>query len=265
MQSPFPGLDPYLEAFWSNVHTSMMTYIRDQMQTQLPPGLWTRVEESVTVDSPDGGEARVSYPDVHVTDEQPWSPVWKQEAAGGTAVMEPLVIKDEPLTSRHLEIIDTRSGGRVVTALEILSPGNKMGLHKREQYRLKQAGFLAAGANLVEIDLIRAGEYNLSAPEEKLPQKARWRGGLICVYRTSIAFPEWEVYPLSLRERLPAFCVPLRRGDADVILDLQAIHDQCYRNGSYHLGINYTQPPEPDVAEEDRPWVDALLREKGLR
>ena len=39
MNSPFPGMDPFLESHWRDVHTSMMTYIRDQIQDQLPPDL----------------------------------------------------------------------------------------------------------------------------------------------------------------------------------------------------------------------------------
>lgn len=32
MSSPFPGMDPYLEAHWRDVHTRVMTYICDQIQ-----------------------------------------------------------------------------------------------------------------------------------------------------------------------------------------------------------------------------------------
>lgn len=30
MPSPFPGMDPYLEAHWGDVHTSLATYARDR-------------------------------------------------------------------------------------------------------------------------------------------------------------------------------------------------------------------------------------------
>ena len=266
MKSPFPGLDPYLEPFWSNVHTSMMTYIRDALQSQLPQGLWTRVEEVVTIDGPNAGGAHLAYPDVHITDEEPWAPVWKSPSgSGGLALAEPLVIPvDEPITLRHLEIVDTRSGGAVVTAIEVLSPANKIGRTKREHYQRKQAAYLATEVNLVEIDLLRSGEYIVSLPPDKLPAKARQGCGcLISVYRASIPWPEWEIYPVDLRKPLPTFAIPLRRGDADAILDLQAILDQCYRNGGYHLGIDYTQPPQPELPLEDQAWAEDLLREKG--
>jgi len=267
MDSPFPGLDPYLEPFWSNVHTRMMTYIADVLQGQMPAGLWTRVEEVVTIDGPESGGAHLAYPDVHITDEEPWAPVWKSRSgAAGFAVAEPLVIPvDEPITLRHLEIIDTRSSGRVVTAIEVLSPANKIGRTKRDHYQRKQADYLAAEVNLVEIDLLRSGDYIVSLPQDKLPVKARRSSGLISVYRASIGWPEWEIYPIDLRLPLPTFCIPLRRGDADAILNLQEILDQCYRNGGYHLGIDYTQEPQPEVVEDDRAWLGQLLRDKGLR
>jgi hypothetical protein len=267
MNSPFPGLDPYLEPFWSGVHTRMMTYIADAIQPQLPPGLWTRVEEVVAVDGPDAGGPRRVRPDVHVSDEAPWSPQWKGEVGeGAVAVAEPLVIPvEDPVTLRHLEIVDTRSGGTVVTVIEVLSPANKLGRARRDHYLRKQADCLAAGVNLVEIDLFRSGDYIVSLPQDRLPARARCGGGLVSVYRASIAWPEWESYPIDLRRPLPAFCIPLRRGDADGILNLQEILDRCYQNGGYHLGIRYADPPQPDVSAEDREWLDQLLRDKGFR
>jgi hypothetical protein len=37
--SPFPGMDPWLEQHWGDVHHSIITYARDQLQERLPPGL----------------------------------------------------------------------------------------------------------------------------------------------------------------------------------------------------------------------------------
>jgi hypothetical protein len=32
MKSPFPGMDPYLEEHWRDVHHSFLTYARDELQ-----------------------------------------------------------------------------------------------------------------------------------------------------------------------------------------------------------------------------------------
>jgi hypothetical protein len=44
MPSPFPGMDPYLEDHWRDVHTSLIIYIRDALQDVMPSALRARVE-----------------------------------------------------------------------------------------------------------------------------------------------------------------------------------------------------------------------------
>ena len=39
MASPFPGMDPYLERFWGDVHSRLVTYACDQIQERLPVDL----------------------------------------------------------------------------------------------------------------------------------------------------------------------------------------------------------------------------------
>ena len=51
MKSPFPGMDPYLEQFWPDVHASLIIYTRDQLEEQLPANLIARVEERVVFET----------------------------------------------------------------------------------------------------------------------------------------------------------------------------------------------------------------------
>ncbi len=44
MGSPFPGMDPYLESHWGDVHASLVIYIRDALQGLLPVDLRARVD-----------------------------------------------------------------------------------------------------------------------------------------------------------------------------------------------------------------------------
>lgn len=67
MNSPFPGMDPYLEKHWRDVHHNLITYSRDQIQTRLPSHLRARVEERMFVEA-DAGENRNIYPDMHVVE-----------------------------------------------------------------------------------------------------------------------------------------------------------------------------------------------------
>jgi hypothetical protein len=72
------------------------------------------------------------------------------------------------------------------------------------------------------------------------------------------------VYGAPLRARLPIIPIPLRPSDPEALLDLQAVVEQCYRNGGYD-DIDYTGEPEPRLNKADAAWADALLREQGRR
>jgi hypothetical protein len=65
MPSPFPGMDPYLEAHWGDVHASLIIYAREQLQKELPRDLRARVGERVFVEA-DDQQSRAVYPDVRI-------------------------------------------------------------------------------------------------------------------------------------------------------------------------------------------------------
>ncbi len=263
MKSPFPGMDPYLEWHWGDVHTRLTTYASDQLAGQLPSDLRVRVEEYVAVDE-ENGDSIAFVPDVRVEERRVGG---ESDTAGtpstGVAVAEPLVIQlhIEPPTLRYLRIVDVRSGNRLVTAIEFLSLANKKGKKGRTAYRKKQRKLIAGGANLVEIDLLRAGSYVLRAPQDFVPLEYQ-RPYRVCVYRASRDHA--EVYRVSLREPLPTIRIPLRKRDADVHLNLQDLIAKSYENGRYD-DVDYKGEPIPPLDSDDARWADALLKEKGLR
>ena len=262
MESPFPGMDPYLEAHWRDVHHRLVLYAADALQEQLPPDLRARVEERVFVSLPEGPGRRV-YPDVRVIARRGANRV-REPGGGGAAVAEPLVIHglDELASEGYVEIIDVRSGNRVVTVLEVLSAANKQPGEGMDQYLRKQRELRAGQVSLVEIDLLRAGDWVLSVPRSAVPvdQQGPFR---LCVCR-GWEVQRWEYYHAPLRERLPVIRVPLRETDDDVTLDVQALIDQCYRNGRYD-DIDYTREPDPPLAPADTEWLNGLLHETGHR
>lgn len=65
MQSPFPGMDPYLERHWGDVHHSIITFARGMLNEQLPGDLRARVEERIVDDLPSHDE-HAYYADVRV-------------------------------------------------------------------------------------------------------------------------------------------------------------------------------------------------------
>ena len=261
MKSPFPGMDPYLEAHWGDVHATLIVYARNQLNAQLPDDLQARVEEDVAV-TEDDEKTRTVYPDVGVVEQPGVPPGEATEAA--VSVAEPILVtvEDEPRTLRHLEIVDTSDGGRVVTAIELLSPANKVGSTGQLIYIRKQRNYLDAGVNLMEVDLIRAGNYVLAIPEDRLPAACR-TPYLACIRRAARR-NQAELYPIPLRQPLPNLPVPLRPTDKDVVLRLQPLLDDCYRDGRYHR-LDYRPDPVPRLGESDARWADSILKEKGLR
>ncbi len=262
MGSPFPGMDPYLEQYWRDVHHSLITYARDQVQPRLPGQLRARVEERVFLES-ETGERRIVYPDFHVIEypkPRPQAPL----AEGGVAVAEPSLLlhfKREPVTQGYIEIIDSGSGNRVVTVVEFVSPSNKTPGEGQRLYEKKKEEVRAAGANMVEIDLTR-GETMVTVSPDQIPEDRR-APYMVCVQRGYK--PDYaEVYLMPLQQRLPAIPVPLRQTDKDVPLDLQALIEQCYENGRYD-DLNYRVEPVPPLTPADTAWADELLRSKGAR
>lgn len=74
-----------------------------------------------------------------------------------------------------------------------------------------------------------------------------------------------EVYPITLQRRLPRIRIPLRKKDADVILDLQPVFEHAYLMGSYGSSIDYREPAQPSLEGADAEWTDALLKKTGKR
>jgi hypothetical protein len=169
---------------------------------------------------------------------------------------------DETPTARHIEIVDLRQDGHVITVIEVLSRANKVGLAGVQAYRRKQQACLDAGVNLVEIDLLREGDFVLAVPEEPIPTAYR-TPYKICVRRAS-DLQRVELYRAPLREPLPNFPIPLRPSDEDIILQLQPLIDECYRDGRYDR-LNYSEAPHPALAAEDTAWAQQILHAAGPR
>ena len=257
MKSPFPGMDPYLEKYWRDVHHSLCTYARDALQPQLGSALRARLEERLVVEST-LRQDRSIYPDVKIVQRRGME-VSEPEPGGGVALEEPLLLRveDEPATEAFVTIIDTTTGGTLVTVIEFLSTSNKLPGEGQKQYRQKQRELKEAGVSLVEIDLLRSGDWVMQAPEHRVPPAYRTTYQ-VCVHR-GWKDREYEIYRAPLRERLPSIKVPLREKDPDARLDLQALIDQAYRNGAYD-DINYAVPPEPPLETDDAQWARELPR-----
>ena len=112
MPSPFPGMDPYLESYWGDVHTRLMANASRKINLELPDDLQARVEEGLRV-TENGFRLGTIYPDVFVV-ETPDTVVASRRSAAAVPVAEPCVLRlEETRTARHIEIVNLRDDGRV--------------------------------------------------------------------------------------------------------------------------------------------------------
>ena len=287
-RSPFPGMDPYMEASWSDVHTKLLAYLGEALQPTLPPALRARNEEAVWIqeegdedgndeDEYDGNEyddedeplRRLAKPDVVIVEDRP-ELVGESDGAG-VAVADPPIGRVEPVTlkfhyepevHRWLQIIDADDGNRVVTVVEVLSPANKYAGAPNRLYRRKLEDYAHGRVNVVEIDLLRGSRWHLEVRGEHVP--ARRRAPYYACVRRARSPATWKVYPMPLRTALPPIPIPLRRKDAEVWLEPQPLIDRAYVAGAYDR-TNYAKPAVPPLKGDDAEWADELLKAAGKR
>lgn len=48
MKSPFPGMDPYLSQYWTNICSSLLVYTADQLNHDLPESLVARTDKPMS-------------------------------------------------------------------------------------------------------------------------------------------------------------------------------------------------------------------------
>lgn len=255
MSSPFPGMDPCLEAsdFWHSVHTHLVMHICEDLQPQLAPDFVASAEARVVL----GPLDQEVLPDVHVREKpQPAnSGVAVLPRIGATAevaVPQEIVVPDLTIPHRYVTIRDTRSH-EVVTIIKVLSPWNKVG-SGRNQYRQKQAEILLSDTHLVEIDLLRRGQHTVALPEARAP-RADYR---ICIHQARS--DRFGYLPLSIRDPLPNVPIPLRAPAADVVLHLGEVFNRCFDGGAFGYKIDYHQDPVPGLAPENVDWARGLLQ-----
>src|SRR6266498_3542458 len=125
MKSPFPGMDPYLESRWLDIHSRLAFLASLQLKPQLPKDLKARIEEEFVIESENPSRHRRISPDTSVTELRKTSQT-SGVSASDVAVMTPLVVtwEAEPTIQRSVRILDSKRGNRLVTSIEFLSPSN---------------------------------------------------------------------------------------------------------------------------------------------
>jgi hypothetical protein len=156
--------------------------------------------------------------------------------------------------------IRQRNDGKLVTLVDVVSPANKLTPSGRSNYLDKRHEGRTANANLVEIDLVLQGQPTLEYSRDGLPD---WDYAVTVTRSTQ---PErYEIYTATLQKRLPRFRLPLAADDRDTVLDLHTTFTRCYDQGGFGSKIDYGRDPAIALSDEDRRWLQDLLRQQKLR
>jgi uncharacterized protein DUF4058 len=252
MPSPFPGMDPYIEAHgdWLDFHGAFMTYCRDLLNASLPEGyaasLDTRLKLVHAEDDVVEGRMR---PDLGIHRHPEASAFPSDE--GAIATLEPqtltLPVHFDEIRESAVQIVRYPER-RLVTHLELLSPTNKRNPDRGEYLAKRVALIHQQKVNVVEIDLLLVGERLETV--EPLP-----RGDYYAFVSRPNRLPAVDVYAWSVRRALPTIPIPLLPPDADVPLDIAPLVAQVYDRGRYRQLLGYQRPLDLPLSDADRAWA----------
>jgi hypothetical protein len=253
MKSPFPGMDPNVEAcgLWEDFHGALICEIRLALSQAVPDHYVVR-----------NGER--SYL-VLVESEDKLTHAFVPGKKGGAALAEPL--EEAPYVLRafiekehreaFVEIFEVGPEQRLVTTVEVLSPSNKRpDTPGWDLYQRKRQSVLLGGVNLVEIDLLRGGR--------KMPMLDPWPAGpySLVVARAKKA-QACLVWPAHFQHPLPPIKVPLARPDPDIPLDLEPLLDKIYETSHYERSIDYARRLKPPLSDKETSWLQQRLRARS--
>lgn len=264
MKSPFPGMDPYIEAcgLWRDFHRHFIEAIYQHIADTVPERYIVQTDERyyIVLAGIDGKNVHDFYPDVDIAaPAEPRRPkkrggsvVAEADAPAETTVMRAFI--PEEFREGFIEVYESTPEKRLVTSIEVLSPTNKrIGVKGRDLYLRKRHAQMLQGVNLVEIDFLRGGE--------KMPMLDEWP---TTPYTVMVArahgIQTCRVWSAHFRRRLPTIPVPLARPDPDISLDLQKPFDTVYKRGRYRAVLDYTRPLAPALTPEDTVWLQERLR-----
>ena len=254
MPSPFPGMNPYLEraAVWPDFHHAYLTHFRDALSDLLGENYFVAIDERVYLHDADEDLKLIGRPDADVLVAGSASP--PEYANGGVTatVVAPSKVTIPKLRKRkvaYLQIVDADQRD-VVTVLELISPSNKYAGDDRESYLTKRRELLGTRVNFVELDFLRGGP--------RMPLKDLASCDYYAMVSRPASRPQADIWPLRLRESLPTIPIPLREGEAEPVISLQALLHHTYDRGKYRKRI-YDHDPEPKLAPADAEWAKELL------
>jgi Protein of unknown function (DUF4058) len=259
MASPFPGVDPYVEAqgLAQGFQWAFATYCSDALNSILSEHHVALLGKNHYLLDPQETEDELTERTVpparrHLpaAGDPP-----EAENVGSTAMLEPFTVRlpREHVEFRTVRIEILRLKDRTpVTLIEILSPINKTGEGFYEYVRKRRA-MIHRKLHLVELDLLLIG--NRLPMEQPLPP-----GDFYALVSRVENRPESDVSAWTIRDPLPSIPIPLAPPDREVILDLAAVFATTYERGRYARLIDYSTSPTTVKKPADRAWAERMAK-----
>ncbi len=249
MKSPFPGIDPFIEAqgFWPDFHASFITYLRDMLAAELPDNYEARIDERVNLVELPAEKMKRIKPDLAVSRGGQTGNV--PLARAGVATLEPATIPlliEEESRETYVEILQ-RPDRTLVTVIELLSPANKED-PGRSLYLAKRNSLLCLPIHVVELDLLLGGK--------RLPLSKDYPAGhFFALVARGDRRPDCQVYSWTVRQPLPPIPIPLLPPDSHVWIDLGAVFATTHERGRYTRSIDYGVSVPGRLDEPDQQWL----------
>ena len=129
MRSPFPGMDPYIEASgrWPDFHNRLINRISEVLADAVGKQYEVSIDERIRLVKLPDAEVKSIRPDVAVLDRG--RDRSHPQASGAVATIEPVAIAHpvyEEVRETRVTII-WRPDWKLITVIEALSPANKSG------------------------------------------------------------------------------------------------------------------------------------------
>lgn len=168
-------------------------------------------------------------------------------------------IQKEQHQEPFVEIRQKSSGDKLVTLIELMSPTNRTHPEGRRRYEQRRNEARHDNAHIVELDLVLQGNTCLEADLSALHERQ-----FVCCVTRAVRPIKHELYGTLLTKRLPRIRLPMLADERDLVLDVQALVNRVY-DRCFDGHIDYQLDPQVPLTDEDRQWMDHMLRSEKLR
>ena len=276
-ENRYPGVNAHLNNFllqpdggWESFHAEWIVQLRNALDTILPRNYYAMAEKSLQISEADTAILRRTRPDVsvyqvgQVAGTSVEAPVLSTAPTAVMALRDVMEDLEDDLTSVGIyEVSDGQVPGKLVTRIEVLSPGNKPPSTYASRYRSRRYETLIAGVNLVEIDLI----HTLHPVTEHVPSypdrhtDATPTMVLVSRPHPSLDEGQFRIYQVSIHDPLPRLLLPLA-GMAEQVFDLQAVYNTTYASTRiFPMLVDYETEPVAieSYNDTDQNWIRDFL------